>query len=36
MNEKLSIGDNLDLCSFSELKQVVYEFQAMKNPPNDE
>jgi len=35
MNEKLNIGDNLDLCSFAQLKEVVYEFQLIKNPPNE-
>ena len=36
MNEKLSIGDNLDLCSFAQLKEVVQEFQAIKNPPAED
>jgi hypothetical protein len=35
MNDKLNIGDNLDLCSFSQLKEVVYEFQNIKNPPQE-
>ena len=34
MNEKLNIGDNLDLCTFSQLKEVVHEFQIIKNPPS--
>jgi hypothetical protein len=33
MNQKLNIGDNLELCTFSQLKEVVYEFQHIKNPP---
>ena len=35
MNERLNIGDNLDLCTFNELKSVVYEFIAIKNPSED-
>ncbi len=33
MNQRLDIGDNLDLCTFQQLKNVVYEFISIKNPP---